>query len=1298
MVNRPLQNDESARVPFAMVAVLILMLSVFSMAYMGGIQRQEAGLRLVGAEASRQSSILHQIEEKMAIEGVYIASKAVVASTQFLCNQSMLDSCFQQNYSAYLNAAFPLLADPYRIEVRDFVSMVFLEERNLHDLVSSNRTTEQNMTLKDGTGAMVNDTVETLDTVSAEEFNETSALARYLVVGRGNCTVRNMLSGSAMEKPISFERAIDSPFPIMNSKMRALEAAGDSNALGLARTVKYILTTLAQFRVLEGYGSGLDAAPGGTTDIITPSDVQLAVNIAVLLETARQFRDYDAGVLHSLDEMGLGTEGQTLTSLLADYLNTGTLDPADIVALCTGLGDRELPVDMILAQAFNAIADQFILKYLDYFGIMDIANDIYRTTQKIGALIDDVGRTLSQFIFGDDGESRNEAEQVTGWIDNLGAGLAWPPIETGIHEVLIGQGPCAPTDIAVLDILQPIAENHQYSGNCRQLMGGISEPIMDTDGAIIGALWHSTIQPRNVTAETRSGEYLADFQPASMLRNTPELETLWNDFYEQHYSPQQDAIYGTIRDAVKNVTLELSSIITAFIGQKTLCLSEYAGGAFAIDPKDRTSVLENVKDMIGQAMDEATGHLQSNPGAVNAMLAALTDEQARLTIDFMEFVSLNYDIIAGRDSCVGTAVHSLSASMLHNASFSTLLGTPFSASYSIYNDLGHARGCVDDALPYDTAESPDTNTHVRIIMEQNTASLASDLATHADAAYSRLREAETAWECFGSPGNGLFIKALESKVGTDSGSILLRFIGREPSALVGMASNMVIRVLDGITWSGEVSNTQYAPEIAYSNVSGRIPFEMYESDRAGAADAGALWAETFTVVQPDGMLEVISVIPEQNVSLLPPGILAVCISEPSGVHYTDAVTFNERPFENCWNVSIKGKVRLSVSGSSLPYLGDGTHEPAVTEGAIVLDLDIPVLAYSGWDLAGVNYSGTADLAGDVEKLLDMMGDFFGWIWDTLAGPIDWIIDQIMIVVDFFADIIGTLLGYASDIMSIMTDIIGFLVETVQDFLRDVAGWVFDKIVGWIIDLLPDGMEFRFSMFGFDFLVAFASESEIGNANSGKGGRLVSIETEGEFLGAGLELGMEIVALSDEVAESVDMDYDLLLWSSVNISGFVLDTRVDPFMAVQEHIVECNGVGNGFGLELFVPVVECYDSIQYSLHDIPGVGAALSNIPIPFLGLKASVNAGLEILYTLRGIEADHVVINEVELNPRGGNSREPMDRTLQSNGFGIQPGQLDTGLQHPSGIQPHLQLDHRAGPWRIFHCPIFQRDHTIRIS
>ncbi len=1202
-----LVDDDRARVPFAIVGALIIMLSIFSTAYLGSIQHQDASQRIIGAELSRQKAALRQAEDTISTEGYYIASKSVLIATQFLCNQSLLDKVFQENYSTYLEDKFPYFNDPYSVEVRDFGASIFLEEQNLHDLVPSDERNSSNITLTDQNGTSITETMEVLDTSSSQEFNETSALARYVIVGYGNCTVKNTRTGSVMEAPISFEKSIDTPFPLMNSKMLALESQCDNNVMGIGRIVKYVLTTIAQFRVLEGYGSGLDESPGNTSQIINNHDIEMAVNLAVILETARLFRDYDESAI----------ENAELSSLLENYVTTGTLDPGDIVALHMDIGEHQLPVDMMLAQALNAIADQFILKYLDYLGITDIANAVYSTCQKVGQLIEDVGNSLSNFIFGSDGENRDGMQQVMDWIEEITSYITWPPQFVSINGVLPGDYGDS-TDLAVLDILQPVSNVYQYNATCIQLISETLEPITDTDGQEIGFTHIMSLKNFNVSATTRPSSatsysgYLVDFQPSSITRQSPEVEALWTQFYNDFYADQEDVIYSTIRDAVKNMTLEMASLISMFINQADLSLAEYDDGKYAIDPKDEISILQSISHMVDDVMQETMEHLHNNQAVLGTMLNSLTDKQSQLIINLMEFVSQNYDILANKDYCMASGLQSLANSILLNSTTSVTSNGTISANYSEYNSVGISRGFTDDSpVIYHCNQYPEIGAVSRAIYEEKRSLMAVQYEDHLSNSYSKLKNSEVNWEYFGSLDNGLFIKELEKAVQAQKDNALQKFIGNEPDSLINMAGKMVAKVLENIVWSGEVSNTQYCPEIVYSDGE-KVPFDLYE----GQNDSANIWYEYFSISQSLESLD-------------------ISIYEPSGVHYTDAITFNNRPFETSWMINIEADLNVDCTSSSRPYIGNASHEPAVLKKAMELDLKIPILVYSGWNLQGIEYAGTGDLADDIGKALDMIKDFFGWVWDTLAGPINWIIDQIMKVVEFFQDIIGTLLGYASEIMNIITDIMGYLVELAQDFLRDIADWVFDGIVGWILEQLPDNVWFTFSMFGFDFNVTFAAMSALDAAEAGEGATLMNIQTEGQILGAGFDVGIELCMLSDEVAEAVGIDYDLLLSSQVQIKGFTLDTKIDPFMVTQEHLVECTGGGAGWGLELVVPEIESYDSVQYSLHDIPGVGAALSNIPIPPLGVKASINAGLEIVYTLRGLEAEHIVINEVELNPRG---------------------------------------------------------------
>ncbi|HIH76787.1 MAG TPA: lamin tail domain-containing protein [Methanomassiliicoccales archaeon] len=108
---------------------------------------------------------------------------------------------------------------------------------------------------------------------------------------------------------------------------------------------------------------------------------------------------------------------------------------------------------------------------------------------------------------------------------------------------------------------------------------------------------------------------------------------------------------------------------------------------------------------------------------------------------------------------------------------------------------------------------------------------------------------------------------------------------------------------------------------------------------------------------------------------------------------------------------------------------------------------------------------------------------------------------------------------------------------------------------------------------------------------------------------------------------------LLTNASLRGEDWAVSVVVDPFMDVFRHMVEVRGLVDGACVELVMPEIVSYRKVSFALSDVPGVGALLSNIPIPIPGLKGVVNAGVYIK-VLEG-RTDQVVINEYELNPAG---------------------------------------------------------------
>jgi hypothetical protein len=97
---------------------------------------------------------------------------------------------------------------------------------------------------------------------------------------------------------ITIDKLLPDIAPYIATKLTEFQANGQSEFTDLGRMVRYILTTLVRFRASEGIGSG----PYDTEkDLLNEGDVELAVNLAVLLEEARLFGVYDMNAVRAVD-------------------------------------------------------------------------------------------------------------------------------------------------------------------------------------------------------------------------------------------------------------------------------------------------------------------------------------------------------------------------------------------------------------------------------------------------------------------------------------------------------------------------------------------------------------------------------------------------------------------------------------------------------------------------------------------------------------------------------------------------------------------------------------------------------------------------------------------------------------------------------------------------------------------------------------------------------------------------------------------------------------------------------------
>ncbi len=159
--------------------------------------------------------------------------------------------------------------------------------------------------------------------------------------------------------------------PLALDRASLMESMAGEGSISLSQMLSYQLTSIAQYRVLNGYG-GLNAYGYKSTDqILTESDVQTAYQFCIDAISEICFRDGGG----SVD----GKDRADLADLLASEDGTVSID-----------------LSAIYAQAMTAAIDDVAIKWLDYFYMFDVLEALDKILNPMkGAL-----KSLSDFLSG----------------------------------------------------------------------------------------------------------------------------------------------------------------------------------------------------------------------------------------------------------------------------------------------------------------------------------------------------------------------------------------------------------------------------------------------------------------------------------------------------------------------------------------------------------------------------------------------------------------------------------------------------------------------------------------------------------------------------------------------------------------------------------------------------------------------------------------------------------------------------------------------------------------------------------
>ena len=1072
-----LRGDVSGRVPFALVAVFLLLSAGVSALFAARLARDEADARAHEAQLAALNAVADGVHEEVVAQAQYIALDAISKGTDGLLNETKVAVAFRGGFADYLASRFPRVVRGVAVSVASHAGDIGFVERRVEDQLPSSATRVE---------VVEGFPIETPDLAAPDVIAPVDRLAYFDVHGFVNYTLK--LDAVTLQRPAPLYTAVPVPAPLMAAKLEQATRSGEGELMGVGRTVKAILATLVQFRVLDGMAS--QASPNTTTrDVLSRDDVELAVNLALLLEEIRVFRTYDRDAAKSIDAASArpsipdgilpSAQERTLVRLLDRYAANGTLDATDLYALYTGLDARGVSLASLLAQTIAAIADELALKAVDYLGLTPLADFLNAAVQTVGNWVDGFWNWAT-------GNPSARAQYVRKFIGTVF-------VDTGI-----GTGFFGPLDF-------PLPAR--------------SYAIPDGNGSILISI----------------ASHVANVTFPTLDLFSSGFDDVW-DKYCDEFKTRVGAVDASLRSLANDIAAQIGRD-----AELSGLLPKSAAGV--INPKDNVSFLDALGARVDVAIDSALDRLRTDPYAVETLMGNLWDATKALLDQLVGFLISSYDAWTGLVMTV----------------------SGFDPARALEGDLAFRASLDPDYVSLDATQRSKLGDAIAADVSQNRwANAAKDARKSEDIA--RWRHALDLADGTTRPGAHLRAQIQEQVLGA-SGWLLV----------AGQAVKQL------------VSEAVQGQDLAATRSVYRTSAEPFTLRDPWTADRPA--SERFRVRQSPGYLRLTPGLPvgpidgELRAWIIDPADVPASDETPN-VHYTNPFAPSRRPFTTQWSVVVKGAIRLRVETAAAVLLGPRGLEPAGVEKTWPIEFAFSVAAYSGWNLAGVQYHASDTVLSSLVKFLDAVSG-------KLLTLLRWVLDVFRKGLEILREFVARMFDFVHRVVRLLSDLFTRLVGILRLLATkalSLMGTLLDAASG--LPTLPGGVGTSLHLGGIGFTVL---------ANGGEGRRLV--------IGFDLQGHGEITFL--RIAESRwagraqgAPEYDVLgTWDST-IGSLHASASFDPISLVQTHMVEGMAEWRGAWHADFAG-----PELESALVVGPSVGFTIILPP----GAEVGVRAGIEML-------------------------------------------------------------------------------------
>lgn len=351
-----------------------------------------------------------------------------------------------------------------------------------------------------------------------------------------------------------------------------------------------------------------------------------------------------------------------------------------------------------------------------------------------------------------------------------------------------------------------------------------------------------------------------------------------------------------------------------------------------------------------------------------------------------------------------------------------------------------------------------------------------------------------------------------------------------------------------------------------------------------------------------------------------PIVSTVSIDRSRCMHTVGFRDDSSAAYSTMFIVTVKGWVDYSITGSgSLAQSMGGTS--SAVRGGFTVDSTIEIPLATGWALAGISYEPTCTVLSDLWNLLlealDPILEPLREVMSTIRGALTALGEALMEAAGFVSE---HLIRLYNAVMEPIENLKRMLEETLEDAISEA-------VFGILVDIGLDDQNLTFQFFGCTLTLTTSAVSWVAKTKT-----LLTVTLTMPVAGLTVEAGITAKVRGEMVAEN------LIVTGFGGIEGddWNVHASLDPLMRGGKYLVTVDGDVGDTSVSVVAPKLENYYEMGIALSDIPGVGEALSNIPLPLIGVNVGLDAGFSIRYSTA---IDHgVLINEVESNPEGTDS------------------------------------------------------------